>query len=180
MTALLLYALVYAGVLTAFVLATLAWFPRLWIQDLPPELKEQVPAKTPAERRLTLWLGIPLFAWVLLAPAAAGFDPWGWGLSLSADWPLDLSWAGLAGRALVAYVLNQAFNLADWLLIDGLVVCGWAPKALVPPTLTRAQVRDFGFHTKGWLKGWIVTLPLSLASAALGHLAALVFSQFRV
>ncbi|MCC7209543.1 MAG: hypothetical protein IT323_19700, partial [Anaerolineae bacterium] len=41
----------YSGVLGVAILGSLAWNPRLWIQDFPKALREQTPPLNNTERR---------------------------------------------------------------------------------------------------------------------------------
>jgi hypothetical protein len=46
---------------TIFVVGTLRWKPRLWLQDFPADIQAMAGPKTPAEKRLSQIVGIPFF-----------------------------------------------------------------------------------------------------------------------
>lgn len=50
---------------SGFVIGTLRWNYRIWIQDFPPDIREMVPPKTKHEKKLSTMLAIPFAAMLL-------------------------------------------------------------------------------------------------------------------
>jgi hypothetical protein len=95
--------------------------PRLMLQDYPRDVQAAVPPKTAAERRETVWWGLPFLTLLL-------------GLSLAAAVLARLQLPGLtfAGGFANAFVVMLAFNDFDWLVLDWLVF--YRAAAVVPLT----------------------------------------------
>jgi hypothetical protein len=49
----------YVVLATIFLLLLVLYNPRLLLQDYPPAIQEIVPPKTDAEKRQSIWLGMP-------------------------------------------------------------------------------------------------------------------------
>lgn len=153
----LVYGAVHAGLLSLLIVGSLLYNPRLWLQDLPPELRARLPPKTARERRETWILGIPFMGIVLGMPLLAIADPAGLGPGRP----------GFLGRLGIAYGVNLVFNLVDLLLIDWGLVCLWTPRRLLPPGVEREEARDWAKHGRDFLKGFLALVVPSLLSALL-------------
>lgn len=49
----------YVTLATIFLMLLVLYNPRLMLQDYPPAIQEVVPQKTDAEKRQSIWLGLP-------------------------------------------------------------------------------------------------------------------------
>ncbi|MEM7126016.1 MAG: hypothetical protein AAF702_06800 [Chloroflexota bacterium] len=145
--------LVDGAILTAFfalfVVGTLIWKPRLWIQDFPEDIQALAAPKTDAEQWLTAWLVIPWFILLmggfLVAGGRYGIANGFWGLTLH------------------IYLLWQITNLFDLVIID------WIGMHLIDPqnppfpgTEGAKGYRDYRFHLIGFLKGSVMGLGVAL------------------
>lgn len=148
----------YAGALALWIVLSLRVEPRVWIQDLPERLKALVPPNTPAEKRLTLVFGIPMMLGILLVPglsALAAYRSAGLG---DPSFLVLLAWS---------YGMNVVFNLIDLVVIDWGVVCTWTPRFVIVPPLTPADAKDYGYHFRAFLKGFVVLVPASALTATI-------------
>jgi hypothetical protein len=135
--------------LSAVLLAIGLRNPRVMLQDYPSDVQAAVPPKTAAERRETVWWGVPFLGLLFGAPLAAA-------IVAKLQQP-DLSFAGAFANA---FVVMLAFSLFDWLVIDWLVFCTLTPRFVVLlGTEGMAGYRDYGMHSRGFLIG----LGLALA-----------------
>ena len=138
------------------IVASLRWNPEIWVNDYPPEIRVVLPPKSERARRQTLWVSIPTFivliglqAWLVVRLyAAAGGFPGFWEL------------------AAAIWLAMQTFNLFDLLIVDWLLVETWRPSfVLMPGTEAFAHRRFYGFHFRGFLKGFVGITVLSLIVA---------------
>ena len=63
---------VLTAVFTTFVVGTLLWRPRLWLQDFPDDLQALIPPQTRAEKRLMAFLAIPWIGLLMVGLAVTG------------------------------------------------------------------------------------------------------------
>jgi hypothetical protein len=119
--------------------------PRIFLQDYPKDIQAAVHPKTPSEKKLTLWLGIPFLLLLILFPFFSTL-----GLKQQTG-----SYAALLANAFgVAFI----FNLVDWLLLDWLMFCTLTPKFLIiPGTAGMAGYNDYMFHFRGFIIGTILS-----------------------
>lgn len=156
---LLMDGVLLALIFSTFVLGTLLWKPRLWLQDFPADIQAMLPPKTAGEKRLTAFIGVPFF--VIL------FGGLGWsGIRYGLD-------HGFLALVLHVYLVWQVVNLVDWLVID------WGGMMLIDPhnppfdgTAGAAGYRDFGFHFVGFLKGSVMGLAFALIMGGIIYVMA--------
>lgn len=146
---LLIHGVILSVVFSVFVVGTLLWKPRLWLQDFPSDLQAKIPPKTDAEKRLTRWLGVVflviLFGGLGLAAAAYGTTN------------------GFLGLFVHVYLVWQFINLVDLLVIDlGGMHLVDPQNPPFPGTEGAKGYRDYRFHFVGFLKGSIMGLVLAL------------------
>lgn len=144
----LTHGLLMSLVFSVFVIGTLIWKPRLWLQDFPADLQAAIPPKTDAEKRQTMWIGFVFFAMLF------------GGLILVA-----LQYQGsnqIIGMFIHVYLVWQIVNMVDLIIID------WCGMQLVDPdnppfpgTEGAKGYRDYRFHFVGFIKGSIMGLVLS-------------------
>lgn len=146
---LLVHGAILSVIFSTFVVGTLLWKPRLWLQDFPADLQALIPPKTDSEKRQTLWLGA-VFIVILLG-----------GLGLAAiQYGLQY---GLPGLFVHVYLVWQIVNLVDLIVID------WGGMQLIDPqnppfpgTKGAKGYRDYRFHFIGFLKGSVIGLLIAL------------------
>lgn len=145
-------ALIHGGLLclwmTFVVLASLRHDPRIWQDDAPKPLQEQLgPMPKASRRRRALWGTIMVVGLIGLASRLMSAMP---------------ESATLWDRALAAYVMFEVFNLYDAVVLDIGVILLWAPDwAFVPGTKGHASLRDWKFHMRAYLTGVIMGVPFA-------------------
>ena len=145
---LLIDGAVLTAVFAVFVVGTLLWRPRLWLQDLPDDLQALIPPQTPSERRLMIGLAIPWFA-VLLAILMATASRYG-------------SEQGYWAMLLHVYLVWQMTNLFDLIVIDWFGMRLIDPEKPPFPGTEGAQgYRNYWFHFVGFLKGSLIGIPVA-------------------
>jgi len=138
---------VFTTFFSLFVLGTLRWKPRLWLQDFPADIQALAGPKTPAEKRLTQMIGIPFILLFFGLPLLLSWDlkaVWGAGFSFVDAW-------------LYGYALFFGVNLWDLVVID------WLGSLLIDPnnppiagTAGAKGYRDYAFHFYAFLKGCVL------------------------
>jgi hypothetical protein len=154
-------AAIYVGLATLSLLGLLLYSPRMMVQDYPPAIRAVVPAKTSAELRQSLILGLPFVMVLFVYPiyATFGFH------TRSHD-------AGFLALWAYAFGIAFAFNLWDWLIIDWLLFCAVTPKWLViSGSEGHPAYKDYFFHFRGFLIGTVFTAGLGLLVATTVTLA---------
>jgi hypothetical protein len=151
-------ALIYVGLATVFLLGLMLHSPRMMLQDYPPSIKTTVPPKTDAEKRHSLWFGLPFLLLLLVYPiyATAVFHAHGGGeVSFASSW-------------IYAFGLAFAFNVWDWLIIDWFVFCAITPKwVVIPGSEGHPGYKDYWFHFRGFLIGTAFSVVSGLVSAVI-------------
>jgi hypothetical protein len=129
--------------------------PRIFLQDYPKDIQAIVPPKTPSEKRLSLFLGIPFLLALILVPFFST-------LSLKQQ---NSSFMALFINAFgVAFI----FNLVDWLVLDWLMFCTITPSfAVIPGTEGMASYKDYGFHFRGFIMGTLMSVIGALVIAGI-------------
>lgn len=141
---LLLDSIIVILAFSVFVVGTLVWKPRLWIQDFPADLQAMLGPKTAEEKRLTALIALPFFALFFGLPLLLGWDL---KTTMGSDFSFVMAW-------LYGYGMFFIVNLWDLVVID------WIGTSLVDPqnppfpgTEGAAGYRDYAFHFRGFLKG---------------------------
>lgn len=134
--------------------AIVRYNPRLMINDYPKDIRDAVPAKTAEEKRLSLWLGIPLLLVMLGIPV--------WSCVLlrrSGD-------AGFVDLFVNAFGVGFVFNVVDLVIIDWLVFCLITPALVViPGTEGMSGYKNYAFHFRAFLKGTVLCAVTGLVTA---------------
>ena len=117
--------------------------PRLFLQDYPEDIQRQVPPKSPREKRLSLWFGIPFLLLLIAAPTLSTLALMLQEGRQATFFELFLNAAG------VVFI----FNLVDLLILDWLIFCLIRPRFLIiPGTKEEASYKDYAYHFKAfWL-----------------------------
>ena len=135
-------------VVGAVVLTSFRLKPRIWLNDLPSDIRERAAPMTEQEKR---WLKL---VGVLVMVTLVG------GIALSV---MRVSGGNdYLGMLVHAYLVFQVFNLFDFLVLDCGLMLVINPE--IPPiegTENAVGDRDFRFHAFKSLKGFILGVPLA-------------------
>jgi hypothetical protein len=133
-------------VASAFIAVTMRINPRIWLQDYPQDIQDQVPPKNAQERWISLLLGIPFLIVLLAVPFIST-------LTLKDQRGSAISFLPLFANA---FGISFIFNLVDWLLLDWLMFCTITPQfVVIPGTEGAAGYRNYAFHFRGFLIGTV-------------------------
>lgn len=165
-TAVLVDAGVVCAALGLVIVGSLAYNPRLWVNDLPPPVRAMVPPLTPAERR-DRNIVAALFLGAMVATT------WWAAARLIARSGATLSFATAFGHFLAVFFL---FNLFDLVVIDWLMLLVLKPSFLagiaVPGLSYEETVGGYGYHFGAFLKGMVFILVASALAAGFTFFAA--------
>jgi hypothetical protein len=167
--AILIDGAVLSAALTAVILVSLFYNPRIWINDAPPRVRMRAPPLSVIERRARAAAGVLL----LLTFAAVTF----W----SASRLLTRHGATLSlGTAFSHFVgVFFVFNLSDLLVIDWLVLLVLRPKVLrlsVAGLSYEETVGSYAYHFRGFIIGLGFVTMGGLIAAVLTYLVKLARS----
>ncbi len=148
-------------VMGALIFGSLAYNPRLWIQDFPKAIQAIVPPLTASEKRiqrlffvpfLLAMLGIPLYSTWLLKQQNGGE------LTFVSAW-------------LNTFFVTSLFNLFDALVIDLLVLTFIKPHFAfnigveLPAEMFNREFHNWNWHFMNYLKGVVFSAVFSLVIA---------------
>jgi hypothetical protein len=135
---------------SGWILLSLRFNPRLWIQDYPKDIQNQVPPKTIQEKRQSLFFGVPFLIVLVSVPLISCI--------LIKRQSAAVTFPSLF---LNAFGIGFFFNLIDLVLIDWIIFCTVTPKFLViSGTEGMAGYKDYGFHFRPFLVGTILSVIL--------------------
>jgi hypothetical protein len=139
-----------------YLMSVLLYNPRLFLQDYPTAIQNQVPPKTEREKRQSLLIGIPflvlLFAVPFLSTLIIRIRP----VPLGAE-------ASYQDLFLHAFGVLFVFNLVDLLVLDWLVFCTITPRfVVIPGTEGDPAYKDYRFHFRAFLVGTLLSLVAGL------------------
>ncbi len=154
----ILDGLILSVLASIFIVVTMRFKPRIWLQDYPDDIQALVPPKTEEEKRLSLVLGIPFLILLFAVPFIST-------LALKSRHQGDVSFFLLAANAFgVAFV----FNVIDWLVLDWLMFCTITPSfVVIPGTEGAAWYKDYWFHFRGFLIGTVFSAVVGLVIGAI-------------
>jgi len=136
--------------------------PRIWLNDFPPDIRKAVPPKTDAEKRLSLFWGLPFLAILLGGP-------------LVSNALLEHQRGGSAtfgALFLNGFGVALFFNVVDLVIVDWLVLCFLTPRFLViPGTEGMAGYKDYSHHFRGFVIGIGVSAMLGALTAGVIYIA---------
>ena len=154
LTGWLLEGLIYALVLGFMMTVSQLIHARIWLSDYPKSIQDAVPPLSQREKMAKRLLGIPFMFVMVGYPIFSSFI-----LRAAMGGAYNL-WIGFAHML----VIFNTFNLFDLLVLDWLIFCFITPKYIViDGTKGLAAYKDYGFHAKGALKGF----GMSIVFAAL-------------
>jgi hypothetical protein len=152
----LLEGAILSAIASILLIAILRFNPRLFLQDYPEEIQNQVPPKTEKEKRQSLIVGIPFLIVVVAVPFVS---------------TLILKLHGGEGVPFLHLFLNAfgvvfIFNLVDLLLLDWLMFCTITPEFLVIPGTEGSEAyKDYGYHFRASITGTILSVVGGLVIA---------------
>jgi hypothetical protein len=157
LTKILLDGIILSVLASGTILAILRFNPRLFLQDYPAEIQNQVPPKTEKEKHQALLVGIPFLIILIAIPFLS-----------------TLSLAKLGGEERFSFLFINAFgvaflfNLVDCLVLDWLIFCLITPDFLVIPGTKGMQAyKDYRFHFRAFLIGTALSIIAGLGIAGI-------------
>lgn len=123
----------------------LAYNPRIWLHRMPPEVRSKVADKTPGERRLFVWVGLPFVLWLFVYPVM-------FAAQMQAD---RLSYA------LVLLSFFASFALWDTLVLDLLLFCKFTPRFVIIAGTARQDYSNMKYHVASGAKGLVMSFVFS-------------------
>jgi hypothetical protein len=140
------------------IIGILRFNPRLFLQDYPDEIQNQVLPKTDQEKRQSLIVGIPFLLLLFVVPLIST-------LVLKRQSGEMISFFALF---LNAFGVVFIFNLVDLLLLDWLIFCFITPNFLVIPGTHGMQAyKDYGYHFRAFLIGTVLSITAGLVIAGI-------------
>jgi hypothetical protein len=130
-------------------LALLRYNPRLFLQDYPESIQNQVPPKTESEKKQSLVLGIPYILLFVVVPFLSTL-----GLMRQSSGE-----ATLFQLFLHAFGVVFIFNVVDLIFLDWLLFCTITPDFMViPGTEGSGAYKNYFYHLKASLVGTVLSL----------------------
>jgi hypothetical protein len=146
---------------SGWILLSLRFNPRLWLQDYPKDIQSQVPPKTVQEKRQSLFFGIPFLLVLVSVPLISC-------IVMKRQSATAVTFLSLF---LNAFGIGFFFNLIDLIVIDWIVFCTVTPKFLViSGTEGMAGYKDYGFHFRPFLIGTFLSVILGAIIAFVVYL----------
>lgn len=157
----LIFGLVLSFLSGILIVTSLYLNPEMWLDDYPPDIKKRFGAMSEKAKRQRLLVSVLFLLMLLGIPVLALVRLW----QVHGIQPL------LAEAFLVTFVAWSVFNLVDLLVIDWLLIVRIRPARIVlPGTEGMPGYRDYGFHARGFLKGIVASVAVSLIVAAIAAL----------
>ena len=157
--------MVLCAALGLVIVGSLAYNPRLWINDAPPRVRALASPLTAGERRDR---NVVAVVFLLALIAVTAWSAW----RLLARHASGVSFAVLFGHFFGVMLL---FNLFDLIVIDWLMLLVLRPAFLsrltVPELTYEETVGGYGYHFRAFLKGMGFVVVFALLAAALTYFA---------
>lgn len=132
--------------------------PRLWLHSLPPDIQAMAPPKTAAERQMTGFMAVLVLSCFFGVPIAL---TWRLHSELSGDLSFTQAFAHLYGVWMIV-------NVWDLALIDWPYAYFVNPnRPPIPGTAGARGYKDYGFHTRAFLKASAFSLAIIVPAALL-------------
>lgn len=142
---------VLSSAMTALILLTLYYWPRLLLHHQPKIIQNAVPARSEKEKRLAIVAALLSLVLVVGLPVLVSLA--------SARTPVE--------AFTHAFGIVAVFGLVDLLIIDWLVICWLTPSFVVMPgTQGSPGYKDYRHHAIGFLKSLPLAAAIGLAAAA--------------
>lgn len=154
--------LVFSVIIGAFVMGTLWYNPRLWLQDYPQVVKDKVPPMNDQEKRLQKIIVVPFLLLMVGAPY----------LSVTLVKAANSGVITFPYAYLTALGVLQVFNLFDAVVLDYLILVRMKPAFAIIPGTTSEDSFNVGvaFQVRNFLKGVVITAVLALPIAFVASL----------
>ena len=139
------------------VAAIFFWKPRVWLNDLPSDIRALAQPMTQSEKRWLKLFGLLivslLLVGIVISTLRFGFE------------------SGFLLAALHAYLLFQIFNLFDFAVLDvGIMLMIDPAEPPIEGTQNAEGYRDFSFHFFKSVKGIALGVPFALIGAGIAWL----------
>ena len=154
----LVYGAVLSILASVYLMGVIWYNPRLFLQDYPEAIQQDVPPKSDAEKRWSLILGIPFLLLLAVVPIISTF-------SLKEGLGEQVTFLQLFVNA---FGVAFTFNLVDLIILDWLLFCTITPQFMVlPGTEGHPAYKDYGFHFRASLVGTLISLVAGLVIAGI-------------
>jgi hypothetical protein len=141
-----------------FLVAVLRFNPRLFLQDYPEAIQNQVSPKTALEKRQSLLIGVPFILLLATVPF----------LSTLALKRSIVDQPAFPQLFLHAFGVIFIFNLVDLVILDWLMFCTITPKfVIISGTEGMRAYKDYFFHFKASLIGAGISILSGLVIAGI-------------
>lgn len=150
-------ALATSGLFLAIVLASLAYNPRVWVQDFPNEVQAEMEPLSRGERLVRALLAAVLVLVVV-------------GIPLASVLRIKSTTGGVGFRDAFTHlwVVFMVVNIVDLVIIDVLIGRWWRPDILdLPDIESVGQHLTYRFHVVEHLKGTVMLTALALVLGSL-------------
>ena len=128
--------------------------PRIWLHDVPDEIRAEVEPKTLREKRLERLWGIPIIGSMIGVPF------------LITLWKHQQYNFNYGSAFLFIWIVFMVFNFLDLVIIDWLIVVWWNPEwARIKGTEHVAHHNNYIFYFAGFLKGIGITAVAAVVFA---------------
>lgn len=142
---LLIHLIIYNLTASIWLYGSLAYNPRLWLHRMPPEVLARVTEKTPEERKLFVWIGLPFVLLLFVYPIV-------YVIQQDANL-LTCLWTLLAFFA--------SFALWDTLVLDLLIFCKFTPRFVIIDGTRREDYANMKYHLASGAKGLLMSVVFS-------------------
>ena len=152
----LIDGIILSLVLSVLIFGSLAYNPRLWLQDYPTAMQQRVPPLTNHEKRVQR---------LFIVPFMLSF--------LGITYLSTANFSTFLTAYLNAFLVLNIFNLFDAVVIDLLILTFMRPGFVILPGTEDLvdEFNDWGMHLRNYLKGIVVSaviaLPVALAAVLL-------------
>lgn len=148
---LLTHLIIYNLTASILIYGSLAYNPRLWLHRMPPDVRGKVSEKTPEERKLFVWIGLPFVLLLFVYPIvyAAQRD------------------ANLLTRLWLLLSFFASFALWDTLVLDLLIFCKITPRFVIIDGTSREDYSNVRYHLVAGAKGLAMSIVFSGAAAVI-------------
>jgi len=151
----LMHLVIYNLAASILVYGSLAFYPRLWLHRMPPEVRNKVQDKTPQERKSFLVVAIPFLLLLFGYPLM-------YILQTKADFITNF---------LNLAIFFAGFALWDTLVLDLLIFCTFTPRFVIIKGTERKDYSNMQYHIQSGVKG----LMMSLVFSGIAALTLLLF-----
>ncbi|TQR44635.1 nitroreductase [Paenibacillus popilliae] len=145
---------IYSILFLVILLTSLAYNPRIWLQDYPKDIQRLAKPKSKTEERQFLLIGSVVML-LTLAPLLS---------SIVLDGAQITFWSTF----IQFYLIFTMVSLSDLIILDWLIFCIITPSFIIIPGTQGARgYKNFRFHFTGFLKGAIIYGAFSLILAGI-------------